>query len=115
LPGWTFLTNHALVLSFLANHPRITALELAEAVGIRERAIRKIIADLEVTGYIKKRRDGRRNVYTIKLDMRLRHQTHQHVVIGNFLEALAWKRLGRPKPSPRRLGRNSIAGPNRSA
>lgn len=90
---WTFLTNHALVLSFLAKHPRITALDLAEAIGIRERAVRRIISELEFAGYIKKKRDGRRNTYTIDLDMPLRHQTHQHVAIGNFLEALAWERV----------------------
>ncbi len=106
---WTFLTNHALVLSFLAKHPRITALDLAEAIGIRERAIRRIIADLEAAGYIKKKKDGRRNTYTINLDMPLRHETHQHVAIGNFLEALAWERVAggatRPEPQRRRSGR----------
>ena len=44
---WTFLTNHALVLSFLAKHPMITGLEVSREVGITERAVRKIIADLE--------------------------------------------------------------------
>lgn len=105
---WTFLTNHALVLSFLAKHPRITALDLAGAIGIRERAVRRIISDLEVAGYIKKKKDGRRNTYTINLDMPLRHQTHQHVAIGNFLEALAWERVAGngalPEPGGRRSG-----------
>lgn len=103
---WTFLTNHALVLSFLAKHPRIAALDLAGAIGIRERAVRGIISDLEVAGYIKKKRDGRRNTYTINLDMPLRHETHQHVAIGNFLEALAWERVtgngALPEPGGRR-------------
>ncbi len=44
---WTFLTNHARVLSFIAKHPSITALELSNSIGITERATRKIIADLE--------------------------------------------------------------------
>ena len=105
---WTFLTNHALVLSLLAKHPRITALDLSEAIGIRERPTRRIIADLEVAGYIKKKREGRRNTYTINLDMPLRHQTHQHVAIGNFLESLAWERVAGnsapPEPGGRRSG-----------
>lgn len=110
---WTFLTNHALVLSFLAKHPRITALDLAEAIGIRERAVRRIISDLEFAGYIKKKRDGRRNTYTINLDMPLRHQTHQHVAIGNFLEALAWERVAGngalPEPGGRRSGTRRLS------
>ena len=90
MPKWTFLTNHALVLSFLARHPRITAVELAQAIGIRERAIRKIIADLQADGYIRKKREGRGNTYTINLDLPLRSETHQHVAIGNLLETLDW-------------------------
>ncbi len=110
---WTFLTNHALVLSLLAKHPRITALDLAEAIGIQEKAIRGIIADLEVSGYIKRRKDGRGNTYTIDLDMPLRHQSHQHVAIGNLLEALAWERVvGNPSP-PQPRGRRSAAKPRR--
>jgi DNA-binding MarR family transcriptional regulator len=54
---WTFLSNHALVLSYIAHHPRITARELANAIGITERATRKIIADLLETGYIAKKRE----------------------------------------------------------
>lgn len=102
---WTFLTNHALVLSLLAKHPRITALDLAESIGVRERAIRRIIADLEAAGYIKKKKEGRRNTYTIDLNMPLRHQTHQHIAIGNFLEALAWERVAGNPPPPRPRGR----------
>ena len=99
MPEWTFLTNHSLVLSFLAKHPRITALELAEAIGTRERTTRKIIADLEAAGYISKKREGRRNRYRINPELSLRHWTQQDVAIGNLLEALGWKRRGkRPQP-----------------
>jgi DNA-binding transcriptional ArsR family regulator len=89
---WTFLTNHGLVLSSLAHHPRITARELADTVGITERAIRKIIADLAEAGYIVKKREGRRNRYGINPDLHLRHQSHDTAVIGDLLEALGWKR-----------------------
>jgi len=95
MPEWTFLTNHALVLSFLARHPRITALELSGAVGITERATRKIIADLEAAGYIKKKREGRRIRYRINPDLSLRHETQQDTAIGDLLEALGWQRRRR--------------------
>ena len=119
MPKWTFLTNHALVLSFLARHPRITAVELAQAIGIRERAIRKMIADLEADGYIRKKREGRGNTYTINLDLPLRHETHQHVAIGNFLEALAWERIEgshqSPKPRVRRLKQRRLPSGHRAS
>jgi len=95
VPEWTFLTNHGLVLSYLALHPRITARELGDAIGITERATRKIIADLSETGYIIKKREGRRNRYRVNADLSLRHATQQEAAIGDLLQALGWKRRGR--------------------
>jgi len=80
------------VLSYIAHHPRITARDLANAVGITERATRKIIADLLGTGYIDIKREGRRNHYRINADLDLRHPIHGETAIGDLLEALGWKR-----------------------
>lgn len=91
MPGWAFLTNHAMVLSFLARHPRITAREVSLAIGITERATRKIIADLDATGYITKKREGRRIRYRINPDLSLRHEVHQNTAVGDFLRVLGWK------------------------
>jgi predicted transcriptional regulator len=88
---WTFVTNHALVLVYLANHPRITALELSSSIGITERAVRKIIADLETERYISKDKEGRRVKYIINKKLPLRHQTQQDKSIRRLLEALGWK------------------------
>ena len=92
MPEWTFLTNHGLVLSHIARHPRITARDLADAIGITERATRKIIADLLETGYITKKREGRRNRYRINPDLSLRHPSHGETAVGELLQALGWKR-----------------------
>jgi DNA-binding transcriptional ArsR family regulator len=92
MPEWTFLTNHALVLSYIAHYPRITARELANAAGITERTTRKIIADLLETGYIAKKREGRRNRYRVNPDLTLRHPIHGETAVGDLLEALGWKR-----------------------
>lgn len=92
MPEWTFLTNHALVLSFIARNPQITALEVAEAIGIRERAVRRMIADLEAAGYIAKGKEGRRNRYAVNHDLPLRHSSHHHVAVGEFLQVLGWQR-----------------------
>jgi DNA-binding transcriptional ArsR family regulator len=90
--GWTFLTNHGLVLSVLAKYPTITGREISDAVGITERATRKIIADLESEGYITKRKEGRGIRYRINPDLPMRHETYEDTAIGDFLKALGWKR-----------------------
>ena len=85
---WTFLTNHALVLLFVARHQRITAREISLEVGITERAVWMIIADLEEAGYLQKCREGRTVKYNVNHDMPMRHPTQQDVAVGNFLETL---------------------------
>jgi DNA-binding transcriptional ArsR family regulator len=96
MADWTLLTNHGLVLSYIARHPRVTALEIALAVGITERATRKIIAALLESGYISKKREGRRNRYRINPDLPLRHPSHGETAVGDLLKALGWKKRGRP-------------------
>ena len=88
---WTFLTNHALVLLYLAKHYRITALELATSIGITERAVRKIISDLEGEGYIAKTKEGRRVRYSINPKLPFRHHTQRDKAIEKLLGALGWK------------------------
>jgi DNA-binding transcriptional ArsR family regulator len=92
MSDWTFLTNHALVLSYMWRHPRTTARELGDAIGITERATRRIIADLDEAGYIVKKREGRRNRYRVNTDLPLRHETNQETAVGDLLQALAGKR-----------------------
>ena len=89
---WSFLTNHSLVLSLISKHSKITGLELSRAIGITERAVRKVIADLDNAGYIKKKKEGRCIRYRINPEMTLRHELHQEIVIGDLLEALGWKK-----------------------
>ena len=92
---WAFITNHGLVLSYIARHPRTTARDLANTIGITERATRKIIADLLDTGYITKKREGRRNRYRVNPDVILRHSSHSQTAVGDLLQVLGWKRRRR--------------------
>ncbi len=94
---WKFLTNHAIVLSYVSIHPRITARELSTAIGITERATRKIIADLLQAGYIGKELEGRRNRYNINPDLSLRHPGQEETAVGYLLEVLGWRKRGRPR------------------
>ena len=91
MPGWKFLTNHALVLCLVAQQPRITAREIAALVGITEKATRNIINDLEADGYVDKKKEGRRVRYRIDPEMPLRHEMQQEKPIGDLLEVLGWK------------------------
>jgi DNA-binding IclR family transcriptional regulator len=85
---WTFLTNHALVLSFLAKNPHSTALEAAQAAGIRERTARTVIADLEAAGYVTKKREGRGNRHSVNLNLPLRDHAYRYVAVGHLLQTL---------------------------
>lgn len=97
MPEWSFLTNHGLVLSYIAKHPRSTAREIASALGITERTTMKMIATLVDEGYIVRKKEGRRNRYHIELEMPLGHDIHQYTVVGDLLRALGWKKKGRPR------------------
>lgn len=85
---WTFLTNHAQVLLCLAGTPDIRLRDVAERVGITERATQRILAELIETGYVKAERIGRRNRYTVDREHAMRHSAQVGYEIGALLEAL---------------------------
>ena len=83
---WTFLSNYAHVLICLAEDPSTRMRDVAERVGITERAAQRIIGHLEQAGAVRKERDGRRNHYWINVDQPLRHPVESHRTIGNLLK-----------------------------
>jgi biotin operon repressor len=85
---WTFLTNYGRVLAYIAKHPQTTTREIAQEAGITERAIQKIIADLEANGYIARHREGRCNRYTIHPELPMRHPLERDHAVGDLLLAL---------------------------
>lgn len=87
---WSFITNHGLVLGFIARNPRSTARAIAQAVGITERTTHKIIADLEEAGYITRKKVGRQNQYHINENQPLRHPSQDEVMVGELLQILRW-------------------------
>ena len=84
-PSWTFLTNHARVLLCLAEEPDLRLREAAERLGITERAVQRIVTDLEEAGIITREREGRRNHYTVNEDARLRHPGDAGITVADFL------------------------------
>lgn len=92
---WTFLTNHSHVLIFLNSRPEATQREVAAGVGITERAVQRILGELESAGAITRERSGRRNNYHVNPALPLRHPLESHRTIGDLLDAV---RLGTARP-----------------
>lgn len=86
---WTFLTNHAHVLICLATDPDARLRHVADRVGITERAVQRIVQDLEEGGVITRTRDGRRNRYRIHTRKALRHPVESHKRIADLLAMVA--------------------------
>lgn len=86
--GWTFLTNHTHVLLCLFAHPGDTLREVAARVGITERAVQRIVGDLEEAGVLTRLREGRRNRYEINAQLPLRHPLEAHRSIQELLHLL---------------------------
>ncbi|MBY8886638.1 MarR family transcriptional regulator [Streptomyces sp. PTM05] len=77
---WTFLTNHARVLAHIARNPGARIRDIAAGCLLTERAVQKIIADLESGGYLTHTRQGRANHYRVILGAPLRHPADQGTV-----------------------------------
>ncbi len=85
---WTFITNHGLVLLAIAQNLEIRERDIADRVGITERAVQRIISDLVEAGYLSFRRSGRRNVYELHGEVRLPHPTTRHQEVGALMNTL---------------------------
>ena len=83
--SWTFFTNHAHVLVCLARDPKMLLREVAERVGITERAVQRIVSELEVEGFILREREGRRNIYQLELEKPLRHPVEGHCTVSGLV------------------------------
>lgn len=88
-PRWTFLTNHAHVLVLLWQNPAMIVREVARQVGITERAVQHILAELENAGILQRTRVGRQNRYHIETSVPLRHPIESHRTIGELLQLCA--------------------------
>lgn len=88
-PEWTFLTNYGHVLLCIHRDGEIRIRDIADAVGITERAAQKIVADLADAGYLKIEKVGRRNRYRVVGKRPLRHPLEQDHDIGELLDMLA--------------------------
>ncbi len=81
---WTFLSNHGHVLLAVVEDPDARIRDIAERVGITERAAQLIIGDLVEAGYVERTRVGRRNSYRIAEQRPFRHPAES----GRFVDDL---------------------------
>jgi DNA-binding MarR family transcriptional regulator len=86
--AWRFVTNHTQVLLCIARDPEARLRDVAEAVGITERAAQRIVADLVEAGYVTRVRVGRRNRYEIDREVRMRHPAQVEHEVGELLDLL---------------------------
>jgi predicted ArsR family transcriptional regulator len=99
--GWHFVSNHGQVLLCIASNPDIRLRDIAQRVGITERAAQRIVADLAHEGYVTRTRSGRRNQYTINRQKEMRHPAQFGIEIGPLLDLL-------------RIDQNELAQPGRA-
>lgn len=85
---WTLLSNHGHVLLCIARNPDARLKDIADRVGITERAAHQIVSDLEETGYITREKVGRRNHYMVHPDRPMRHPMQRMHQVGELLKVL---------------------------
>jgi uncharacterized membrane protein len=87
-PQWSFLTNHAQVLACIARDPGVRLREIGDSVGITERAVHRIVAELSTAGYLSRERRGRRSHYTIQTHLPLPDPLARGQKVGDLLRVL---------------------------
>ncbi len=101
--SWTLLTGHGHVLVEIARDPGARIRDIGPAVGLTERTVLAIVADLEAAGYLTRTRVGRRTRYTVNPDSPFRHRAQQGLRVGSMLDALTeMADADLPGPAPAR-------------
>lgn len=115
---WTFLTNHAHVLLSVSRDPDSRVRDLADQVGITERAVLRILTELEDAGYLSRQRTGRRNRYRVNPEKPLRHplsRGHKVAFLLNLVTPVASQRKPTRQPArTRALPRGASAKRSRT-
>jgi hypothetical protein len=113
---WTLLTGHGHVLVEIARNPEARIRDISPVVGLTERSVQAIVADLEAEGYITRTRVGRRTRYSVNPDSPFRHPAQEGLRVGPLLEQLTAMAdsdtaESRPAPSRKRARRSRAQVP----
>jgi DNA-binding IclR family transcriptional regulator len=85
---WSFFSNHGLALICIARTPGMRLRDIADCVGVTERATSRIVSELCEQGYLSKQRVGRRNVYELDRSKPLGHSMTEGHDVGEVLAPL---------------------------
>jgi DNA-binding MarR family transcriptional regulator len=96
--SWTLLTGHGHVLVEIARNPKARIRDISAIVGLTERTVQAIVADLDAAGYLTRTRTGRRTRYTVNTNSLFRHEAQEGHRIGPFLALLT--RNANPSSTP---------------
>ncbi|MEU1596257.1 helix-turn-helix domain-containing protein [Streptomyces sp. NPDC005708] len=102
--GWTFVTNHARVLAAIADDPNVRIRDIAAHCRLTERAVQRIISDLEQDGYLSHMREGRTNTYRIEQGKVLRHPAEAGLTVASLLSLLVHDEADRGTTSSMQMG-----------
>ncbi len=94
--GWSFLSNHGKILVTLARQPFLRLREIAEIVGMTPRSAQSIVNDLVATGYLDRRREGRRSIYEVRGDRPFEVPAGTDRDVAGLVSAL----VGGPRAAP---------------
>ncbi|MGN9847264.1 helix-turn-helix transcriptional regulator [Nonomuraea sp. H19] len=97
--AWTFLTNHARVLVAIAADPQVRIRDIAQRIGITERAAQSIVTDLLEAGHVERVREGRRSRYAIVPGRRLRHSSQNTIPVQALIDLFSDRASTRPAPA----------------
>ena len=101
---WSFITTHGLVLLYISQNLQCTMREMAAAINVTERTIKRTLEDLEKAEYIKWERTGKGNIYKMNSTKGLKHELTREVMVGDLLEALGGKRRQRRRDLSSTIG-----------
>ena len=82
---WNFLTNHGLALLCISADPGVRLRDIADRIGITERATHRIVSGLVESGYVTRTRTGRRNSYEVRSELPLKLPVERDVQLGDLL------------------------------
>ena len=110
---WTFLTNHGAVFLHLHDHPGDTIRRVSDELGLAERTVAGIIAELRQDGYLLVEKQGKQNIYTVDRDLALRQPSIAEHAVSTLIDALAQRR----RPTAREISRRTtgMRGPDQPA
>ena len=110
MSNWTIFSNHGHVLLYLARDPVARLRDVAADVGITERAVQKIVRDLQDGGMVTVRKRGRRNQYRIHRKKSLRHDLEAHCSLGELADLIV-RQADRDKSRPAKQAKTAPPGP----